>query len=497
MNNYDSYRYEKSARKVTGTRWAYDDEITDALSTLWLTDDHYDACGIPLLSNGHTAYVDDRDTHTLVLGSTGSKKTRLFAMPMMHIIAKSGESVICTDPKGELYERTSGLFAREGYQVLVINLRDPARSNGWNPLITAQEHYRNGDRDRAISLVNDLSAMLFPPRERGVDPFWQQTASSVFAGLCAMMVENPRAFPQEFCNFNTLRRLSEDLTSPDSSGPAGATNKLAALYPRDSITRSSLNCIIAGSERTFMNIMVSYNAPMQLLYSQDSLVHMLSRPEVDFSVLGDRKTVLYLIMPDEKTTLHGIVSLIIKQCYESLIDAAQRHEGRTLPVRVNFLLDEFANLPAIPDMNAMISAARSRNIRFFLVVQAMGQLRGRYHDDADTIRSNCANWVFLTSRELSLLEELEALCGTDKVTGEALISVSQLQRLSKDAGEALLLCDRQYPYITRLADIDSYPFPRLDPVPLPRLPGMDAPVPVPDPKLLYRFVKEIADVAED
>ena len=488
VSNYDRYRYQKAKRKINGTRWAFDDEIHEKLRPICLLDEHYSACGVPLISDGYTTYVDDKDTHTLILGSTGSKKTRLFAMPMMNIIAKAGESVICTDPKGELFERTSGLFAREGYRILVINLREPLRSNGWNPLATAQDYYRQGDTERAIVLINDLANTLFHanPGFKN-DPFWQQTAASVFSGLCAMMVENHRAFPKNTCNFATLRRLSEHLTSPDF-GRAGMTNQIAECYPPNSITRSNLNCVIAGSDRTFMNIMVSYNAPMQKLYAQDSLIKMLAVPEIDFSAIGDEKTVLYLIMPDEKTTMHGLVSLIIKQCYEALIHAAQQRESRSLPVRVNFLLDEFANLPAIPDMNAMISAARSRNIRFYLIVQAMHQLRGKYGEDAYTIRSNCNNWIFLTSRELELLQELEALCGVNQATGEALISVSQLQRLSKDAGEALVLCDRNYPYISHLADIDEYPFASIPPIPLPELPNSGAEVRVPDLNMLYSAV---------
>ena len=490
MSNYDGYRYERARRKINGTRWAQEDEICENLKSIWLHEDHYDACGIPLISNGHLAYVDDADSHTLILGSTGSKKTRLFAMPLMNIIAKAGESVVCTDPKGELFERTSGLFAQEGYRILVLNLRDPLRSNGWNPLATAQEFYKNGERDRAISLLNDLAATLYPTVGRTLDPFWQQTASAVFIGLCSMIVENSKSFPKTFSNFATVRVLAENLTSPDS-GKLGMANKIANLYPRSSLTRSNLNGIISGSDTTFGNIMVSYYAGVQKLYSQDALVKMLSTRDVDFSTLGDEKTALYLIMPDEKTTLHGIVSLMIKQCYEMLIYAAQKREDRKLPIRVNFLLDEFANLPAIPDMNAMISAARSRNIRFYLVVQAMNQLRGKYGDDAFTIRSNCNNWVYLTSRELELLNELQALCGINNATGEALISVSQLQRLSKETGEALILCGRNYPYISHLADIDEYPFADLPASPLPELRNGNKDVPTPDLEQLYRAVSNM------
>ena len=467
MSNYDGYRYNAPRRTLSGTRWAYDDEIREDLTPIWLPDAHYPTCGLPLISDSRTAWVDGTDTHSMILGATGSKKTRLFAMPMMHIIARSGESVVCTDPKGELYERTSGLFKKEGYQLLVANLREPARSHGWNPLYTAKMYYQRGEHDRAISLINDLAASLIPVVSKK-DPYWEQSAQSMLKGLASMLLENDELFPAERCNMFTLHRLATNLTNNDSD--SGQTNRLLSRYAPNSQARINLDSIIIAPDRTFSSIVSSYHAPMQILYAQETLIRMLSTPQIDFSSLGKRKSVLFIIMPDEKTTLHPIVSLMVKQCYETLIATAQNEAHFQLPIRVNFLLDEFANIPTIPDMNAMISAARSRNIRFFLVVQAMNQLKRKYDEDAETIRSNCGNWVFLTSREVALLRELEELCGVNQATGEALISRSQLQRLSKKKGEALVLCGRNYPYISRLADIDDYPFERLPPAPFPKLP---------------------------
>ena len=133
--------------------------------------------------------------------------------------------------------------------------------------------------------------------------------------------------------------------------------------------------------------------------------------------------------------------------------------GKRLPVRVNFVLDEFCNIPKVPDMPSMISAARSRNMRFYLVAQSIHQLKGKYGEDADTIKGNCDNWVFLTSKELTLLEEISSLCGkvyTPDNRERRLISVSELQRLDKEKGEALIMHARQYPIIAEIADIDMY-----------------------------------------
>ena len=204
------------------------------------------------------------------------------------------------------------------------------------------------------------------------------------------------------------------------------TNDLIKLYPQKSLARTNLEAGIQGSEKTFMNLQASFTGPMQVFYSRITLLRMLSCNQIDFSMLGKKKSILYIIMPDEKTTLHMMVSLAIKQCYEVLIGTAQDCKGLKLPVRVNFLLDEFSNLPAIPDMSSMISAARSRNIRFYLVIQSLHQLDAKYGDDAHTIRGNCNDWVYLTSRELSLLKELEDLCGRDPKTQKPLISVNDI-----------------------------------------------------------------------
>jgi hypothetical protein len=154
-----------------------------------------------------------------------------------------------------------------------------------------------------------------------------------------------------------------------------------------------------------------------------------------------------------------LVTTFIKQAYEILISEAQKEKNRQLPIRVNFVLDEFCNIPKIPDMPSMISAARSRNMRFYLVAQSLHQLRGRYGEDADTIKGNCDNWVFLTSKELALLNEISELCG-NVVNGDGqtrrLISVSELQRLNKEKGEVLIMHARQYPVITEMADISMY-----------------------------------------
>lgn len=462
MREYDAYKYDADETLLRGARWARDEEIMQVTRRIRLSDP---ACpvksGLPVISDGDTVYVDDSDTHSLIIGSTGSKKSRLFAMPMLEIIRRSGESVVVTDPKGELYDLTAKSFENSGYQVFVINLRDPAKSNGWNPLLLARAYQNFGDTEKAASIVNDFaSAMLTGEQgEGGNSKFWEHTSKAMLQGLALMLVEGTQFFPDSTVNLATLHHLADHFMQ-DTNLLNPTVMDLIKHYPENSTARTNITVASGGSDITFNNVKISYDAPMQRLYAQSSLVSMLSTNEVDFARLGLEKTILYLIMPDEKTTLHKIVSLIVKICYEQLIDLAQKQYKNTLPIRVNFLLDEFSNLPAIPDMPAMISAARSRNVKFHLIIQGLYQLSSKYGaNDAQTIKGNCGNWAFLTSRELPLLQEISDLCGQDALTGQRLITVSQLQRLNKERGEVLILLGRQSPYIAHLADISDYVLP--------------------------------------
>jgi len=151
-----------------------------------------------------------------------------------------------------------------------------------------------------------------------------------------------------------------------------------------------------------------------------------------------------------------VISHLFQLYRQTLFIEAQKQKKKSLPLRVNYLLDEFSSLPPIKDFPAMITASRSRNIRFNLLIQSFNQLYQRYGNDAETIKGNCENWIYLHSREKSTLEELCLLAGM-KSNNEQLASTSLLQRLDKDKGEAFILHKRQFPFITNLLDIDSYP----------------------------------------
>lgn len=448
--NSDSYKYLRF-NTAQETRWATRDEIERSGKHIDLNANDYPAAGLPILSDGENAFVDNADTHSLIFGATGSKKTRLFCMPMVNIFAKAGESFIVTDPKGEIYAQTSGLVKEKGYKTVVLNFRDLGVGDMWNPLSLPNELWRAGFKDEAGLLLSDFVGAIAERQTVNTnDAFWPEAAQALAIANLYVLME---AAKQEEVNLTSFARLCSYRAVDD-------LKSLYEMLDKDSIPSLNYQSTICIDARQTISGIVSVLYGMIRIFNLNrKLAKMLSSNTFDIRKFGREKTAVYLIVPDEKTTYHFLITTFIKQAYEILISEAQNEKNRQLPIRVNFVLDEFCNIPKIPDMPSMISAARSRNMRFYLVAQSLHQLRGRYGEDADTIKGNCDNWVFLTSKELALLNEISELCG-NVVGGDGrtrrLISVSELQRLDKAKGEILIMHARQYPMITEMADIAMY-----------------------------------------
>lgn len=456
-------RIEQYLEYPQDTRWATDEEIMSPMSSTKINIDHppFPTGGLILKSDGKTAYVDGLDNHSMILGSTGSGKSRLICMPMIGVLANAGESFIATDPKGELYQMTSGLARSQGYQVVVLNFRDVSSGDMWNPLLIPYELYQKGEKDKAVSLVNDLVQALTAEDHSTQERFWTQMAQSLLLANILLLFETAR---REEVNMYSLSRLCQDY------GKSQEHNELYQLLEYinpDSIAGMNYTGVCIDAEKTRSSIMGVVHSVLRVFSTQEGLLRMMADSSFDMRSFGRKKTAVYLIVPDEKSTFHFLVSTFTKQCYEMLIEEAHRKKDMKLPVRVNFVLDEFANLPTIPDMPNMISAARSRNIRFHLVIQSMNQLTSKYGRDAETISSNCENWVYLNSKEYDCLEDISKRCGNlldNRNQIRPLITPSRLQRLDKMKGEVLIFHGRHYPYISYLADISRYHFHIMEPV---------------------------------
>jgi len=425
--------------------------------------------GVPLLYNEPKGLVfaDASDSHTLVLGTTGSKKSRLVAMPTIQILCAAKESMIIVDPKGELRSNSSEVLRRNGYDVLVVDLRKPEHSNCWNPLATPYQLYRNGNIDRSCALVNDIATNIIGISKTTNEPFWDNSAGSFLLGLTMLLFKYCKEFDinddaVHFGNVNKLRRqlFTEDQYNSANGFSIEVDKRISDFYRGDPIIESALIGTTNCADQTKVSILSTFDQKMRIFSMQPNLMNMLAYNDIDIEHIIDKPTACFIIAPDEKTTYHPLVTLFIKQSYELLIDAIQRVQqnkhGEGKYKRVNYIIDEFSSLPRIADFPAMITAARSRNVRFNIFIQSKHQMHERYGEEAETIQDNCTNWIFLFSRELAILQDLSSLCGKDYRTGVPVATVEDLQKLDKFSGEALVFTGRNKPYIARLPDIEKY-----------------------------------------
>ena len=356
--------------------------------------------------------------------------------------------MIVTDPKGEIYEKTSVMLRKKGYQILLLNFRDPQNGNAWNPMSLPYKMYKNGQQDKAIELLDDLALnILYDDSNKNADPFWEKTSADYFSGVALGLFEDAK--PEEI-NINSIS-LATTIGEEKFGASTYIKEYFAAKDPASAAAINASSTIMAPSE-TKGSILSVFKQKVKLFASRENLSEMLSHSDIDLESIGERPTV-FIVIQDEKKTYHSLVTILLKQIYETLISVAQKHGGK-LPVRTNFLLDEFANMPPLKDVTTMITAARSRAIRFTMIIQNFAQLDSVYgKEDAETIRGNCGNIIYLITTELKALEEISKMCGEvkskkdDKTASTPLVTVSDLQRMKQF--EVIILRIRKQPFKTK------------------------------------------------
>lgn len=431
------------------SRWAKDKELKQELSPVSPQAATSNVGGVPLILRENEAWVDNSEYHTLVIGATGSGKTQTIIKPTVKLLAKAGESMIITDPKGEIYESTAQMLRDKGYDVQVLNFRDPQNGSSWNPLSLPYNMYKNGSQDKAIELLDDLALnILYDESNANADPFWEKTSADYFSGVALGLFEDAK---EEEININSISLV----TTVGEEKFGGSTYIKEYFQEKDPASAAAINAsstILAPTE-TKGSILSVFKQKVKLFASRENLSEMLSHNDIDLANIGRKKTVLFIVVQDEKKTYHPLVTILLKQCYETLIDVAQENGG-SLPVRTNFLLDEFANMPPLKDVTTMITAARSRHIRFTMIIQNFAQLNQVYgKENAETIKGNCGNIIYLISTELAALEEISKMCGEvkskkdDKTASTPLVTVSDLQRMKQF--EVIVMRMRKQPFKTK------------------------------------------------
>ena len=433
------------------SRWAKPEEIKKQLVEIDPKAYRTNGAGIAVINDGKKLWVDNGEAHNIIVGATGSGKTQIVVFPLVQSLAKHDESMIITDPKGEIYETTGNMLRERGYNIVILNFRNPQNGNAWNPMNLPYTLYKEGNTDKAIELLDDLALnILYEEKQGGSDPFWEKTAADYFTGLALGLFEDAK---EEQINLNSINLMS----SMGEERFGGPNNNYAKEYfnSKDPSKPAYINAsgTVYAPEDTKGGVLSTFKQKIKLFSSRENLSEMLSYNNFDMKEKKKKKTAVFMIVQNKKKTLHPLATIFIKQCYETLIDVAQENGGK-LPHRTNFILDEFANMPKLKDATTMVTAARSRLIRFNFIIQNYAQLTQVYgKEEAETIKGNC-NIMYLISNELQALEEISKMCGEvkskekDKTASTPLVTVSDLQRLSQF--EIITLRLRTMPFKTKL-----------------------------------------------
>ncbi len=416
-----------------------------------------DAGGIVMINDGKNMWVDDGEYHTLIIGQSGSGKTTALVDPQVYSLCKHGESMVITDPKGEIYRRHANRLKDKGYKLVVINFRDPREGNAWNPLTIPYRMYKQGKTDKAKELLEDISQNILIDPKNTNDPFWERSAADYFSGLALGLFEDAKENEVNITSISNMATAGEEKNGINTFAKDYFTLKGESTAPYE-----YAKATIAAPNDTKSSILSVFQSKIRTFSTREELSEMLSYSDFNMEDIGREKTAVFLIVHDEKTTYHSLATIFIKQLYEVLIDVAHKNPDGALKYRTNFILDEFANMPQLRDVTSMVTAARSRRIRFTFIIQNFAQLDEVYGDkNAETIRSNCGNTVYLLTNELSALEEISKLCGEvkskkdDKTVSTPLVTVTDLQKMKRN--EIIVIRMRMRPFRTVLKgsyDID-------------------------------------------
>lgn len=410
--------------------------------------------------------------HTLVIGTTGSGKSQGLVIPMIQILSETGTrpSMVITDPKGELYIKNTNKLLENGYDVKVIDLRNPNKSSRWNPLDRPYDFYQRAhnllkevkvyknvspskvpnvkvikgrtyynewyefegiaypDKDslnndlkalkdtlvsEAYEDISDIAATLCP--EQGQDPSWSKGAQGFIKGVMLAMLEDS-LYPElnltkEKFNFYNVNKIC-NLRDPDPDNTVSSLQKYFKGRDKTSDCVDLGNAVVCNAANTMKGFMGHVSGALQI-FNDLGMSYLTSWTDIDFANFADKPSALFIIVPDERDSRYALANIYITQLYKILIDRANKDKAKLeLPNNVYFILDEFGNLPKIEKIKPFITAGRSRRLFLVLVVQDYTQLTAKYgENDAQTIKNNCNIQIFIGTKDIKTREEFSKNCG--------------------------------------------------------------------------------------
>lgn len=458
-----------------------------------------------VLDRGRFDLKTDRNHNVVVVGGSGSGKTRYYVKPNL---MQLNSSYFVTDPKGTLIGEMGHLFAEAGYEIRSFNTIDFAESNRYNPL-----RYVRSEAD-VLTFVECLIKNTTGDKDHAGDPFWENAERLLYTALVSYLLahcpEEDRNLPgllvllglaeakEEdesymspldilFAELETGKKLvktgeaaEEDFESRAfSSGVGGFTwvRTGEPVPPEDDFSLSNYKAFKTAAGKTLKSIIISCNVRLKPL-SIKEVSKLLERDEMGLDELGEegKRTVVFASMPDTNSTFDFLFAILMWQTLDVLCNVALRRHAGHLPTHVHFILDEFANIGHVPDFERTIAVVRSRNISCSIILQSLAQLKSRYKDDAQTIQDCCDTTLFLGGKSGETNKEISEAVGKQTISTitfndsrgsnssrtrnynrqeRDLIQPSEVGRLPRD--EAIVLITGAFPFKDKKYPLERHP----------------------------------------
>ena len=355
---------------------------------------------------GFNAHKHRRNLNVLVIGGSGAGKTRFYVKPN---VMQANCSMVVLDPKGEILRDTGWLLQKKGYKVRVLDLIDMPKSHCYNPFV-----YLRDDND-VQRLVTNLFKSTTPKGAQSQDPFWDTAAQMLLMALVFYLKYEAPEDEQNFAMVMEMLRAG-DVDEEDGSVPSALDNLFFDLRRNepDHIALKYYDAYHSGSAKTLKSIQITLAARLEK-FNLESVAGLTITDELDLWELGEKKTALFAIVPDNDTSFNFLVSILYTQLFQQLFEVADKKYGKNLPVHVQFLMDEFANVSLPDDFDKILSVMRSRGVSVSIILQNLAQLKALFEKQWESIIGNCDEFVYLGGNEKETHKYVSELLGKETI----------------------------------------------------------------------------------
>ncbi|MGO5276810.1 VirD4-like conjugal transfer protein, CD1115 family [Holdemanella porci] len=416
---------------------------------------------------GLNGKIHRRNLNTIVIGGSGAGKTRFYCKPN---IMQCNTSFVVLDPKGEILRSEGFMLEKEGYVIKVIDLIDMSKSHGYNPF-----HYIQSDKD-ILKLITNLIRNTTPKGSQSMDPFWEKSETAL---LEALMLYLYHYAPEDEQNFTmVMEMLTYAEVKEDDEEYESPLDELFHHLERsdpDSLALKQYQIYKQAAGKTAKSILISVGVRLAA-FNLDSMASLTRFDELELDKIGERKTALFAVIPDNDSTFNFLVGMLYTQLFQMLYYQADYVYGGELPVPVHFLMDEFANVALPDEFDKLLSTMRSRQIFVSIILQNLAQIKTLFKDSWESIVGNCDELYYLGGNEQSTHKFISEYLGKETLdtntfgkstghsgsystnyqqTGRELLTPDEVRLLNNDYG--LLFIRGELPIMDKKYDLLKHP----------------------------------------